>query len=258
MSTSASSFQAPPSVQITFDGLMLFTFEKDSSQCVIGAVKCVNHCLEITIDDEKPIIAPAKNISILSDSPKGIRQYRPGGDRIRHSSPNGDLNDLGWLMAIQGDQFHNNKDLPKNSNGIEQVITVNTGIFYTALRTSDVSIISKNGASESSTIATTVGCNINLELGETLTLAFDGVVAHQFTKTEKNRKIRVVYTCNDPVFEPDFGDFRAYYRIYDTVPAGEQFGIAPTRILQEKRGLGIQEHHPSSVCPPAEGEPPIG
>ena len=253
MSTSASGLQALPSVQITIDGLMLFTFEKNNSQCEIGAVKCENHSLEIRIDDDNPVITPARNISILSDSLRGIRQYRPGTDRIRHSSPNGDMNDLGWLMAIQGDQFHNDKKLPKNPNGIEQTITINTGIFYTAQRTSDVSIISKNGASETSTIAVTVGCNINLELGETLTLAFDGVVAYKFIKDEKFRKIQISHICHEPVFAPDFGDFSAYYRIYDTVPTEERFGVASSRFLQEKQGLGIQQKSPEQVCPPAEG-----
>ena len=256
MSTSASGLQAPPSVQITFDGLMLFTFEKDNSKCEIGAVKCENHKLQIKIDGVDSVIT-AKNISILSDVSKGIRQYRPGGDRVRHSSPIGDINDLGWLMAIQGDQFHNNKDLTKNSNSIEQAITVNTGIFYTALRTSDASIISKNGASESSTIAVSVGCNINLALGETLALAFDGEVAHRFVQDGKFRKVEISYSCNEPVFAPDFGDFSAYYRIYDTVPSGERFGVASSRFLQEKTGLRIQQRSPE-VCPPAEGEPPIG
>jgi hypothetical protein len=253
MSTSASGLLTPPSVQITFDGLMLFTFEKDNSQCEIGAVKCENHSLEIIIDGEKAITNPAKNISILSDSSKGIRQYRPDGDRIRHASPIGDMNDLGWLMAILGDQFHNDKDLPKNPNGIEQTITVNTGIFYTAQRTSDASIISKNGASESSTIAVTVGCNINLEPGETLTLAFDGAVEYKFVKDEKFRKIRINHICHEPVFAPDFGDFSAYYKIYDTVPVGERFGVASSKIQQEKRGLGIQQKSPEELCPPARG-----
>jgi hypothetical protein len=255
MSTAVPHSAAHPSVQITFDGLLLFAFEKDDSRCVIGTVKCDNHRLEIIIDDKESIVTAAKNISIFSDSKKGIKQYRPG--KVHHSSPDGDMNDLGWLMAIQGDQFHNDPNLTKNLSTIEQRIVVSTGIFYTAIRTSDASIITPSAHSDSSTIATQVGCNISLAEGEVLNLAFDGEITNRFIHNATLRKIQIKYICDDPV-SSDYGDFRAFYAIYDTVKEEDKFGVISNKKRQLNRGLGIQTHGPDQYCPPAEGEPSIG
>ena len=256
MSISTPQSSPHPSVQITFDGLLLFAFEKDNSRCVIGTAKCDNHCLEIIIDGAEAIVTTAKNISIYSDSNKGIRQYRPGKDMVRHASCAGDLNDLGWLMAIQGDQFHNDPNLPKNLSAIEQRIQVSTGIFYTALRTSDASIITSKGPSEFSTIATMIGCNISLAEGEVLTLAFDERVI-TFSPGETTRKIEIKYICHDSD-SSIYGDFRAFYEIYNTVREEDKFGVISNNQFQRQRGLGIQNMGPTQYCPPIEGEPPIG
>jgi hypothetical protein len=253
MSTAVPHSAAHPSIQITFDGLLLFTFEKDGSQCVIETAKCKKHDLKIIIDGQELIVNSTKTVSIFSNMKKGVRQYRPG--KVRHSSPDGDLNDLGWLMAIQGDQFHNDPKLPKNPSAIEQRIEVSTGIFYTALRTSDASIIAPSGANDSSTIATQVGCNITLAQGEVLNFALDGVITHSFIHNSSNRKIEIKYICEDTT-SPDYGDFSAFYEIYNTVKDEDKFGVVSNKKLQLQRGLGIQNNGPTEYCPPAQGESP--
>ncbi len=253
MSISAPDLSTRPSVQITFDGLLLFTFEKDNSSCVIGTAKCQKHQLKIIIDGNEVIVSSAKNISISSDRQPGVVGYRPG--KVHHSLPNGDPKDLGWLMAIQGDQFHNDPNLLKNLSAIEQRIEVNTGIFYTAMRSSEAIIIAPSGVGVPSTIATRVGCHITLAEGEVLTLEFDGW-KQTFTHGDTIRNIEIKYICEEPS-SPDHGDFRAFYEIYNTVNDTDKFDVISSEKLQSQRGLKTQNNGPREFCPPIEGEPPI-
>ncbi len=239
-----------PSVRITFEGLLLFNFEK--KRCVISAVPCDDHRLEITIDCQKPFRTSAKNISLFLKNSRGIKQHRSCDKPVRHSSSAGDEHDLGWLMDIQGDQFHNNPKLPKNTRLIEQKIEVNTGTFYTAVRSCDVSIFSpKSGKYQPSTIATIVGCNVTLAERELLNLTLDGKTISQFSQDALMRTVHIKYVCDYPASR-DHGDFRAYYQIYDKVIEEEQFDVIATRKLQLLRGLSIQSNGPTEVCPPAE------
>ena len=254
MSATMSKLNVRPSVLITFDGLLLFAFEKDNSQCVIGTAKCEKHQLKIIIDGSEVIVSSAKNISIFSDRQKGIDQHRSGA--VRHSSPNGDPKDLGWLMAIQGDQFHKNPNLLPNLSAIEQRIEVSTGIFYTAVKSSEAVIIAPSGTGARSTIATQVGCHITLAEGEVLTLEFDGW-KQTFTHGDTIKNIEIKYICEEPI-SPDHGDFRAFYEIYNTVNDEDKFDVISNEKLQSQRGLKTQNNGPREFCPPIEGEPPIG
>ena len=63
MAISSSVASARPSVNITFEGLLIFAFEKNiDGKCFVGVVPCPNHSLKLTIDDQEPLEITSKKI----------------------------------------------------------------------------------------------------------------------------------------------------------------------------------------------------
>ncbi len=254
MAISSSVASARPSVNITFEGLLIFAFEKNiDGKCFVGVVPCPNHSLKLTIDDQEPLEITSKKISFISTGKLGVTKYTRG--TVDHGSRLGDENDLGWLMAIEGRQFHDSK-LQKDINVIQQRIDLNTGLFYTAARTSDAIIRGPKGTIDPATIAATIGCNITLEEGEVLSLLLDGSLESEFKSGTEVNKIKIEYVCDTPVL-PNTGDFDFFYQVYNTVPRQDRFDVISSSKQSKERGLTLQSRNPD-LCPPIEGEPPIG
>ncbi len=259
MPISAPAGITRPSVNITFEGLLIFGFEKVPrskriNRCIVGVVPCPDHKLEMSIDGQRPIGITAQKILFVSDGKQEVTKY--GNGRVKHSSPKGDENDLGWLMAIEREQFHSGRKVSKDKDVIQQRFELTTGTFYTAVRTCDAVIRGPKATINPATIAAMVGCNIRLDAGQTLCLVQDDIVTHKFTHGSEIRKIQIRYSCDSPA-QPDKGDFDFFYRIYNDVPLKERFDVISTRKLQLLRGLGLQGKIPTDLCPPIEGEPPF-
>lgn len=255
MAITSSAASAQPSVNITFEGLLIFAFEKEpNGKCFVGVVPCPNHSLRLTINDQKSIELTSRKISFISNGKQGVTKYTKGS--VAHKSRLGDENDLGWLMAIEGSQFHNSK-LQKDVNVIQQRFELNTGLFYTAARTSDAIIRGPQGiVVDPATIAATIGCNITLEDGEVLSLLLDGILVNEFKSEAEINKIKIEYVCDTPAL-PNTGDFDFFYQVYNGVPTQDRFDVISTSKQSKARGLTLQARNPD-LCPPIEGEPPIG
>jgi len=255
----SNAIKSGATIKLTFNGLLVFTFDEAQRICEIGVLKAKGHVLRIKERPELTEKLQTGNISIGIPGRNGLE----GVTRFEALSSDGktprpfsrregvdDPKDFRWAIDLEGAGFHN-RELPLKHDFPPQSIIVRQGMFYTD-KLIPVSQVLPNKRRKEIKIASPVGYTLHLNEGEKFVLSY-GRAGEKLEITAAAGATHEMTILNTPERLPKAHDeithFPHFYECVVEVPAGEEFGIERSKKLPPLSHS--VSHRPSSQFLPA-------
>jgi hypothetical protein len=211
-----------PTFKLLFDGLLVLAFNKNKNLCEFGVVNAPDHVLRIEVVKVDPNRGPIEL--------PNISRYLPSKGNIRIDSPNSakthgvqffndldrpfrrhigkvadmvddtvDAQDFRWLVDLEGEEFHNKK-LDLKPGFPNQRIIVSGGLFYTHALI-DVQLVRSDNSVSESPVASPIGCNLDLDVGEEFVLTYgpdDENIVQKIILTAEKGVTYIIQILNNP------------------------------------------------------------
>lgn len=240
------------SIRVDFEGMMVLHQDRRDGHYEMGILKSApQHGLKIRVTPD-----PAKGSGELTPTREDIERLRRLGNSwllevtdvktgeprkeilanptcpTNRHDPNGDLKELGWIIDLESDEFHD-RELALRPGLLGPILHLSNGRLYTFCKTNGVDIIQgSRGIRRFGFISETISLGINIRPDEQVTLKVDAAGAEGgiFTIPYNPTTPYVVSIMNTAV--GDHGDetshFKDYYELFPDVPESERVKLRLT------------------------------
>jgi hypothetical protein len=208
----------PTATTITFTGLLVFRRDENTDKYAVGILRARDahepHFFQIDYQAEggqSTTISPdvleqyvkdgnvAWDLEVEGGTGLGIKA-KPTKPKDRKDSDASDKQDLGWIINIENDEFHNGK-LVRTKKALQPVIQLTSGDLFTSCKTDSVVTIQGPFARHFGFIAGGIGLKIDTSQGQQPVLSFkdkDGKKVEVLRLTDTDKKSYHVAIFNTP------------------------------------------------------------
>lgn len=238
----------PTATTITFTGLLVFRRDENTDKYEVGILRARDahepHLFQIEYGAEgeqpKPIPPDTLEQFVKDGNVAWVLEVEGGTGLGVHAKPHkpgnrkkpssGDEQDLGWIINIENDEFHNGK-LKRALKALQPVIQLTSGELFTSCKTDSVVTIRGAFAQDFGFIAGGIGLKIDTSQGQQPVLSFkdkDGKKVEVLRLTDTDKKSYKVAIFNTPKAGTPIKEnhFHLYYdKVFTQVGHHERFDL---------------------------------
>src|ERR1051325_2440492 len=176
----------PTSTIITFAGLLVFRRDLNTGQYEVGTLRARDahdsHILQIEISPDPStgqglLVIPPDDLERhirdgnvvwqleVEGSPSPGIQATPGKPNDRKNPTTSNDKDLGWIVNLENDEFHNGP-LTRTPNALQPIIGLQQGILFTSCKTDSVVTIQGDFAQDFGFITGGISLTIDTSAGQ--------------------------------------------------------------------------------------------